>query len=380
MFVDNLRDALDLKTDSSFRDAYVSLLVDRITASVEEILTILQQCISTDKNDKCCSLKLKSALSSKKMLIVFYEELCRDIQKVKEVKECKRKISQETYRAIESKLKEREMDCHKKHEDESGGGTERRTISRFLNCQVEPSENSRSALRFVMTQLYPALLSQQTGTEIDQLYRIERIEAQFFKGVLESRSSIVSKLLSYGENEIDDERLIDDVVTSLMKGKGIYESIRIEKKTQNREKNREKKIEKYTIMLDEVRKCLEDAWIVKCKTGQSEAMSSVEPDEDYEVNDHYGIASLFTRCILSGLLGMDENMVNQKMNQIGEKVYCLAVTAENQSEMLWQTNSKKSKMYPLDTTERLFITEFLLLFFSDREIRDVMNALPSRFN
>lgn len=380
MFVDNLKDALGLKTDTSFRDTYVTLLVDRIKTSAEELLTLLQGCICRDSSDKCSSLKLKSAISGKKMLIVFYDELRRDIQKVKE---SKRKISQETYNSIEERLNARVKDCHKKHEDESGGGTERRTISSFLNCEVEPSENSRSALRFVMTQLYPALLSQQTGTEIDKYYPIERLEAQFFKGVLESRDSIVSKLLSYDGNEIDDKNLIDDVVASLMKGKGNYESLRIERKTLREEEKRKKKIEKYTIMLDDVRKHLEGAWIVKCRIEQSKVVSNLEAAEDDEANDHYGIASLFTRCILSGLLGMDEKTVNQKMNQIGKKVYCLAVTAENQSEVLCLSNGEKTETTSLDTMEKLameklFITEFLLLFFSDREIRDVMNAMPSK--
>lgn len=373
LFVDKLRKVLDLPTDSVFRDFYVSLLVDKITTSVDELLESLEGCISTDKDVE--SLQLDS-ISSRKMMIYFYEDLRRDIQQIKEKE---RKISEERFNIIKSKLNKRVEVCRENNENDSGGGTERRSIRNFLNFHKQPSAKNSLELHFVMTQLFPALLSQQMGKGLNNRYRFEQFESRFFKGVLQSPESIVSNLLSFKDNKIDDEKLVGAVVESLMRGKGYYESLK--RDTSGSEEKLKKKNEKYTTMFEEIRKLLEAAWVVNCSTPARDGTGeSLESDEDIGETDYFGIASLFTRCILSGLIGMDDKMVNQKMTQIGHKVYCLAMTAEEQSEVLWRANGEKSEMTSLDSKEKLFIAEFLLLFFYDREIRDVMNAMPSRLN
>lgn len=366
LFVDKLRKVLDLPTDSVFRDFYVSLLVDKITTSVDELLESLEGCISTDKDVE--SLQLDS-ISSRKMMIYFYDDLRRDIQQVKEKE---RKISQERFDEIKSELNKRLEACHENYENDSGGGIEKRSIRNFLNFKKEPSAKNSLELHFVMTQLYPALLSQQMGKGLNNRYRFEQFESRFFKGVLQSPESIVSNLLSFNDNKIDDKKLVNSVVDSLMKGKGNYELLK--KDSSGSEENQKKKNEKYSSMFEEIRKHLEGAWVVNFRE------ESLETDEEIGENDYWGIASLFTKCILKGLLGLDNKMIDQKMAQIGHKVYCLAVKAEEQGEALWRANVGKSETDSMVSKEKLFITEFLLMFFSDKDIRYVMNAMPFKLH
>ena len=92
-----------------------------------------------------------------------------------------------------------------------------------------------------------------------------------------------------------------------------------------------------------------------------------------ELNDHYGIGAAFARNILFGLSGAEFEIAKQKWGEISESVYHLVRIAEDQSAELYYRSNPRVEMMSIET---LFITEFLLLFFSDKKIRTVMNELP----
>lgn len=351
LFVDNLRKALNLSQEA-FQNAYIKLLEESIVLSVEELLSELHLCISTDKNDRCFGMRLDSC-SDKKTMIVFYYELRKDIEMLKGAKKI---IEKTTYDGCAEKINKRLASFTENVQHGSHGGIELRSIRNLLKYDVEPSDNNAAALHFILTRLFPSLLSRQS------VPNTTRMEYRFFNGTLESRESIVDQLLSIEKQnekyEIDDENLKNIIVDKLCRGKATYERLRSHSK-EGTEKERER------IKEAEYSNLFEDIW----------QQISIPCTVTYDRHEHYySIGATFTKSILSGLLGVNSSVAKQKWDKISRIVYELVLVAEEQSNALWLSRDMKTEMLSF---ENIFITEFLILFFANKSIREVMNELPS---
>lgn len=369
LFVDNLRKELKLSQEA-FQNEYIKLLEASITSSVEELLRELNSHISTDESDMLLGIRLDSCID-KKAMIVFYYQLRKDIEMLKETK---KKIKQSTYDNYADKINKRLASFIENVQLGSHGGIELRSIRNLLKYNVEPSDNNASALHFILTRLFPSLLSRQSAPNT------AHVDYRFFNGTLESRENIVERLLSIetknGRYEIDDENLKDDVVEKLLDGKRTYERLKARSK-EEAEKNRERrKAEEYSSKeetekdrerkkAEEYSKMFEDIW----------QQISIPCTVTYDRHEHYySIGATFTKNILSGLLGYSSSVANQKWDEISRIVYELVRVAEEQSNALWLSRDMKTEMLSF---ENIFITEFIILFFANKEIRRVMNELPS---
>lgn len=99
LFVDNLRKALDLSQET-LQNEYIDLLEKSLISSVDELLSELRSCISTDENNTYSKMRLSSC-SDKKSVIGFYYELRKDIEALRSGK---KKIEKNTYETIANKI------------------------------------------------------------------------------------------------------------------------------------------------------------------------------------------------------------------------------------------------------------------------------------
>lgn len=346
LFVDNLRKALDLSQET-LQNEYIDLLEKSLISSVDELLSELRSCISTDENNTYSKMRLSSC-SDKKSVIGFYYELRKDIEALRSGK---KKIEKNTYETIANKINMRLASFCENTQLGSHGGIEVRTIRNFLNYEKEPSGNRGLALHFVMTRLFPNLFLQQSVPSKAHL------ESRFFNGTLESQESITSRLLSIDEQEIDDETVKNAIIDKLFLGKATYE--RLKKKTTCLTEEEKKKLKEtaYTELF-------EDIW----------QQINIPCSVTYNRHEHYySIGATLTKSILTGLLGVENSIAKKKWDEISNVVYKLVLVAEEQSNELSHRHDSQTEML---SSENIFITEFLILFFSNKIIREAMNKLP----
>lgn len=352
LFVDNLRKALD-QTQESLQEAYVSLLRKDIHFYADELLNELERKINSGNNGVYNDLRLSSASSNKKTLVLFYFELRNDIELIAQQSLT---ISQALYCKIANAIEKRLAFFDECLARGSGGGIEVRSIRKFFNYKAKPQNKTIAALKYVLIRLIPMLF-----------YEIEpRLASIFLKSILATRESIIENLLSIDGHPIDDAVLLDDIVNKLMLGKALCERTKRDKISLG-DSVRANQLDAFTTLFTDILTCFEENWVV--------THSEHRPPEGFinELNDHYGIGAAFARNILFGLSGAEFEIAKQKWGEISESVYHLVRIAEDQSAELYYRSNPRVEMMSIET---LFITEFLLLFFSDKKIRTVMNELP----
>ena len=99
------------------------------------------------------------------------------------------------------------------------------------------------------------------------------------------------------------------------------------------------------------------------------------PDAFFDgLNDHYSVGAMLAKNILFGLSGADPEIANQKWDEMSEIVYNIVKIADVQSDLIYHRSHAQSEVVSIGT---LFITEFLLLFFSNKKIRDIVNRMET---